>query len=815
MRTFTKALLILILFCGSFSKVKAQYVTLPDTNFVNYLKNVGFSSCITGNQLDTTCNLVVSATTMWSSTGSGIFDLEGLQYFDNLQIFEIEGNLIDTVRQLPPRLKNFRCISNQTKHITSLPDSLEILYLTENQLNILPDLPNSLKRLICSSNQLTFLPSLPLGLKSLGFSWNPLSTFPVLPNGLRELSCDATGLSILPSLPDSLRELYCGYNQLSSIPTLPDSLEVLSCNDNNITILPTLPSKIYRLNCGNNFLVHLPQLPPSIFDLTCELNSLVDLPQLPDTMIQLLVNDNPSLTCLPPIRVVNYDGSGGFSIGSTGIQCLPNQIITQSSLPPLPICDIINQNNCAAAWNLKGKIYHDSNFNCNHDTFEQDLKNVKVYLYKNGLLCEQIISNSLEYSFNVDTGSYYWMIDTVSTSFVVGCPAGNSGFNATIGSSALTFSGADFGLNCKPGFDLGVLSAGVITDVARPGSDFILSVNAGNIPNNFGLSCGSGVTGTVKVRVSGPVTFLSPVNGALIPSMSGDTMVYTISNFDSVDIYTYFQTVFNIDTLATLGSSICAEVWVSTLLGDYNSSNNFYMNCVQVVNSYDPNDKQVYPSGSTDTSQYWLTYTIRFQNTGNAPAQHVYIIDSLDQHIDESSIQLLAYSHEPLVQVIGNVVKFNFPNINLPDSVNNEPDSHGYVQYKVRRNNNLPIGTQIHNTAYIYFDFNPPIQTNTTTNTIAVTGTVSLQESLSAMEMTLYPNPLTSGEILYFNLKNVSTTQGNISLFEMGGRKVFSQAINASTKTQQFTLPILAPGIYLAVFDNGTARFQRKLVVVK
>ncbi|MBK9320832.1 MAG: T9SS type A sorting domain-containing protein [Bacteroidetes bacterium] len=90
-----------------------------------------------------------------------------------------------------------------------------------------------------------------------------------------------------------------------------------------------------------------------------------------------------------------------------------------------------------------------------------------------------------------------------------------------------------------------------------------------------------------------------------------------------------------------------------------------------------------------------------------------------------------------------------------------------------------------------------------------------MQESLNAMEMTLYPNPLASGEILYLNLKNVSTIQSFISLFEIGGRKVFSQAINTSSKTQQLALPNLAPGIYLAVFDNGTARIQRKLVVVK
>jgi hypothetical protein len=63
-------------------------------------------------------------------------------------------------------------------------------------------------------------------------------------------------------------------------------------------------------------------------------------------------------------------------------------------------------------------------------------------------------------------------------------------------------------------------------------------------------------------------------------------------------------------------------------------------------------------------------------------------------------------------------VRFNFPNINLPDSTNNEPESHGYIQYKIKRNAGLSPGTAISNKASIYFDFNAPIVTNTVTNNI-------------------------------------------------------------------------------------------------
>ena len=60
------------------------------------------------------------------------------------------------------------------------------------------------------------------------------------------------------------------------------------------------------------------------------------------------------------------------------------------------------------------------------------------------------------------------------------------------------------------------------------------------------------------------------------------------------------------------------------------------------------------------------------------------------------------------------VLYFNFENIYLPDSTSNEPESHGYVRFKIRTLNDPSIGEEIENTSYIYFDNNPPIKTNST-----------------------------------------------------------------------------------------------------
>ena len=91
-----------------------------------------------------------------------------------------------------------------------------------------------------------------------------------------------------------------------------------------------------------------------------------------------------------------------------------------------------------------------------------------------------------------------------------------------------------------------------------------------------------------------------------------------------------------------------------------------------------------------------MTYTIRFQNTGNSVAYDIYILDTLDSDLDISSLQTIGSSHTMTTEILSNnVLKFKFNNTNLPDSNANEPLSHGYLIYKVGQYPNLSIGTKI------------------------------------------------------------------------------------------------------------------------
>ncbi len=140
--------------------------------------------------------------------------------------------------------------------------------------------------------------------------------------------------------------------------------------------------------------------------------------------------------------------------------------------------------------------------------------------------------------------------------------------------------------------------------------------------------------------------------------------------------------------------------------------------------SYDPNDIAATPKGYTSAHYIEdgteIEYLIRFQNTGNAPALNVRIDNSISENLDLSSFQLAANSHDVSVAIdqVTREIKFFFNNIMLPDSNSNEQESHGFISYRISVLEPLATGTEIHNTASIYFDNNPAVVTNTTLHTI-------------------------------------------------------------------------------------------------
>ena len=139
----------------------------------------------------------------------------------------------------------------------------------------------------------------------------------------------------------------------------------------------------------------------------------------------------------------------------------------------------------------------------------------------------------------------------------------------------------------------------------------------------------------------------------------------------------------------------------------------------------DPNDKRSWPSRQEESMSNYtqldeaITYTIRFQNTGNDTAFTVRLEDKLSDQLDLETFKPLTASHDYRATILeGGTLEVLFENILLVDSVRNEPESHGFFTFEIKPNENVSDFTAIENTAGIYFDFNQPVITNTTKNTI-------------------------------------------------------------------------------------------------
>ncbi len=143
-----------------------------------------------------------------------------------------------------------------------------------------------------------------------------------------------------------------------------------------------------------------------------------------------------------------------------------------------------------------------------------------------------------------------------------------------------------------------------------------------------------------------------------------------------------------------------------------------------VACAYDPNDLTATPEGY-EAPHFILPgqrmqFRVRFQNTGNFPAEDVLILDDLNPQVFNIASFAPVYGSADYVACLHDdgTIDFIFEDIYLPDAENNEEESHGFVVFEVFARQDIVPGTVLLNQAAIFFDSNPPIITNETFHTI-------------------------------------------------------------------------------------------------
>jgi uncharacterized repeat protein (TIGR01451 family) len=514
------------------------------------------------------------------------------------------------------------------------------------------------------------------------------------------LDCESKSIGNLDGFQyfKALKELRCQNNQLTSLPNLPNSLTWLACFANQLTSLPSLPNSITRLFCENNKLTSLPNLPNSIIEIWCDVNQLSSLPKLPN-LLEVLSCDSNQLYCLPyvpkTIWWLNCEGNK--------ISCFPNTIIAFGSTN-YPLCNPTNNpNGCVSFPVIQGNVYADMNTNNKWDTTEFGRERIKVSL-TNGAS-----------TFTQKNGFYEISVDSIGAN-TVSIHQPNL-YNVQPTSFVHNFSSYDtlvidtFALQPNTIKDSLSFLAYPTNWAARPGFSFPYLISAENVGT-------TNTNPTINFMWDSATLILDSTSNAGINV--GNNISWGISNFvpgqiENVVVY------FRVKPTTALGDSI---KYTATIMGG--TSTAIDSGKIIVRGSYDPNDKQATPVLTPIQCALGkdINYTIRFQNTGTDTAFTVVITDTLSNNVLPNTLQIINTSHTCKTTQQGNNISFQFKNILLPDSNINEKKSHGFINFTVKPKPTLVNGNTVENKAYIYFDYNAPIITNTAITQINTSGVV-------------------------------------------------------------------------------------------
>ena len=228
-----------------------------------------------------------------------------------------------------------------------------------------------------------------------------------------------------------------------------------------------------------------------------------------------------------------------------------------------------------------------------------------------------------------------------------------------------------------------------------------------------------------------------------------------------------------------------------------------------IYSSFDPNGKDVFPLINRKYMQFIdknapLTFQVNFQNTGNDTAFRVVLRDTIDANFNLKTLRFIG-SSSPCNMTVGPArdVAFTFINMKLPPADTNEAMSCGYVKYSIVPNDSIILGQSVSNRASIYFDFNNPVVTNTSSLQYVKLYTGINELETDVFTLNLYPNP-TQGQ---FVIETQNFNAQSIIIYDEAGRQIK----NTSFKTQT-DISNLSSGVYF-VEVKGTEGVLRKRVV--
>lgn len=623
-----------------------------------------------------------------------------------------------------PSLMFLTCDNNyfSTLNVSSLTNLAELSCM-DNQLTSL-DVSNlsNLSVLSCSHNQISnLILTNCINLSNIHAEWNEINSLNL--NGLSNLDILFAHNNNLSTLNinglSNLQRLYCDVNQLTNLSIINcPNMKRLYCSQNQLSSLDVSTMLLLdELHCSNNPIQTISlENNINMNYFTCMNSSLVSL------YIKNGKSESVYLTGNPNLQYICADANS--------INYLNNYLATNN------MSNVVVNSFCTFAFGtgasvntVEGVGRYDADANGCSPT-DMAYPYLQINATDGTNTAHYYTDNTGNYSAYVNAGNYTFSPQLQNPTY----------FSVTPNSANINFTT----LNNVQTQDYCITANGSFADMevvlmpvgpARPGfdADYQLIIrNKGTVAfsGDVSLDFMGNKMGFVSANVS-------PT------SQNANQLVWSLANVQPFENREITLVMNLLPPPTNNGTDLLTFSATVSNPTDYTPLDNNFALVQTVVNAYDPNDKTCLQGEKLPTTEIgnYLYYLIRFQNTGNFYAEKVVVVDSLDaSKFEVSSMQLLETSHAAKVKIENNVLQFHFEGIMLPDSFTNEPQSHGYALFKIRTKANLVANTTVKNSAQIYFDYNPPIFTNTS----ATTFLSGLQnESYSQnLHFQCYPNPV-------------------------------------------------------------------------